>query len=115
MRGVERLRRRQDFIAVLHEGKRVRHRLVSLGVRPNGLAATRVGYAIGKRVGSAVVRNQTRRRLREIIRALPLVPGYDVVITGHPSSADASFQALRDSLAWCTQRASILAKSDQTS
>lgn len=114
-RRVERLRRRQDFIAVLHEGRRVRHRLVSLGVRPNGLTATRVGYAIGKRVGTAVVRNQTRRRLREIVRALPLVPGYDVVITGHPASADASFQALRESLDWCARRASILANSGESS
>jgi len=99
---------------VLQNGRRVRHRLVSLGVRPNGLPATRVGYAIGKRVGSAVVRNRTRRRLREITRTLPLVTGYDLVITGHPAAADASFQALEEALGWCTRRAGVLAGTNLT-
>jgi ribonuclease P protein component len=108
-RPVDRLRRRQDFIAVLQDGRRLRHRLISLGVRPNGRDAARVGYAIGKRVGSAVVRNRTRRRLREITRTLPLAPGYDLVITGHPVAADASFQALEEALGWCARRAGVLA------
>lgn len=110
----ERLRRRQDFIAVLQDGKRVRNRLVSLGVRPNGLPASRIGYAIGKRVGAAVVRNRTRRRLREIARALPLASGYDLVITGHPASANASFQALEEALGFCARRAGVLAANNLT-
>ena len=93
---------------MLQDGRRPRHRLISLGVRPNGRDATRVGYAIGKRVGSAVVRNRTRRRLRELVRALPLAPGYDLVITGHPVAADASFQALEEALGWCARRAGVL-------
>ncbi|MFA7296614.1 MAG: ribonuclease P protein component [Dehalococcoidia bacterium] len=113
-RPVDHLRRRQDFIAVLQDGRRIRHRLISLGVRPNGRDATRVGYAIGKRVGTAVVRNRTRRRLREIARALPLAPGYDLVITGHPITADASFQALEEALDWCVRRAGVLTASNLT-
>ena len=113
--GVDRLRRRQDFIAVLNEGKRVRHRLVALGVRANGLPGTRVGYAIGKRVGPAVVRNRTRRRLREIVRALPIAPGYDLVITGYAPSAEAPFGTLRDVLTSSAKRAGILTESLQIS
>lgn len=113
--GVDRLRRRQDFIAVLNEGKRVRHRLVAIGVRVNGLPQTRVGYAIGKRVGPAVVRNRTRRRLREIVRALPIAPGYDLVITGYAQSADAPYGALRDVFTSSAKRAGILAEPSQIS
>ena len=99
---------------MLQDGRRIRHRLISLGVRPNGRDVTRVGYAIGKRVGTAVVRNQTRRRLREIARSLPLAAGYDLVITGHPAAADASFQGLEEALGWCARRAGVLAAANTT-
>lgn len=63
--------------------------------RPNGLEATRVGYAIGKRVGGAVVRNRVRRRLKVILRSLPMAPGTDIVITAYPLARDAAFEELR--------------------
>lgn len=54
--------------------------------RPNELGRTRLGLAVGKRVGSAVVRNHFKRLLREAFRleqhALP--PGFDLVISLAP-------------------------------
>lgn len=111
-RGANRLRRRQDFVSVLQHGRRLRHRLLSLGLRPNGLSHNRYGYAIGKRVGTAVVRNRVRRRLRAIVRALPLAPGYDVVLTASDTSAAASFEALRTAVRSCAERAGILLADD---
>jgi len=93
---------------VLREGRRHRHRLLSLGLKPNGLPYNRYGYAIGKRVGAAVVRNRVRRRLREIIRALTLTPGYDVVLTAGEASAAATFDQLRQAVHYCADRAGIL-------
>ncbi len=84
-------------------------------MRLNGLPETRVGYAIGKRVGSAVVRNRTRRRLREIVRALPIASGYDLVITGYAQSADAPYGTLRDVFTSSAKRAGILIEATQTS
>jgi ribonuclease P protein component len=56
------------------------------------LAAPRVAYAIGRRVGTAVVRNRLRRRLRAIVADLArsrsdLVPPGALVIS---AGADAS-------------------------
>ena len=106
----ERLRQRRDFEA-LARGRAaappVRHRLLTLRSRPNGLEQCRVGFAVGRPVGGAVVRNRVKRRLREIVRALPLARGHDVVIAARPASRDASFGELHDALASCARRAGL--------
>lgn len=80
--------------------------------RPNGLDHNRFAYAIGKRVGNAVTRNLVRRRLREIVRMVPLRPGYDLVISGRPEAASASFDELTGAFAHCARRAHIVASED---
>lgn len=105
---VNRLRRRQDFVAVLRNGRRVRHRLLVLGIRPNGGEDTRVGFAVGRRVGNAVTRNRIRRRLREIVRALPLARGFDVVITARPDAASATFDELQAAFKQSAGRGELL-------
>lgn len=72
-----------DFARVYREGSRARSDLFTVAVRPNGLAHTRLGLSIGKRIWkSAVRRNYVRRVFREAFRleqhALP--PGLDLVL-----------------------------------
>ncbi len=58
----------------------------------------RFGFIIGKQVGTAVVRNTVRRRLKAVCAAaLPEIPeGADIVIRALPSSAGADFARLRN-------------------
>ncbi len=77
--------------------------------RPNGLDVSRFGFAIGKRLGKAVVRNLIRRRLREILRQTRVVPGFDLVIIGRPPVVSATYAALREGLLQVLQRAKLLA------
>jgi ribonuclease P protein component len=59
-------------------------------------------------VGSAVLRNLLRRRLREALRLLSLREGYDVVITVRPEAAKVTFYALRAELMLLLRRARLL-------
>lgn len=68
--------------------------------------APRFGFIISKQVGSAVIRNTVRRRLKAVCaEAIAGVPeGTDVVIRALPASATASFAELRADVTRCLSR-----------
>jgi ribonuclease P protein component len=73
---------------------------------PDG-AAVRFGFIVSKQIGTAVVRNTVRRRLKAVCAAaLPAVrPGTDVVIRALPTAASATYPQLRDEVHRCLRRA----------
>ena len=69
-------------------------------VSDNELGRPRVGLAVSRKLGNAVVRNRIKRRLRELVR--PLVAGAtggrDVVIVARARASDAEFARLRQEI-----------------
>ena len=65
-----------------------------------------VGYAIGRRVGNAVVRNRLRRRLRAIVseQAPDLPIGAYMVVSG-PSGPDLRYEELKVAMSQAVKRA----------
>lgn len=77
----EHLRRRADFSRVLAQRRRAADSLLVVYVAENELAWSRLGISVAKRVGNAVARNYTRRRIRESFRTgkSELPCGLDIV------------------------------------
>jgi ribonuclease P protein component len=71
---------------------------------------TRVGFAVSRRIGGAVVRNRVRRHLREAIRpVLPRLAACDIVIVARPPALQAGVAGLSAMLADAAGRAGLLA------
>jgi ribonuclease P protein component len=96
----QRLRRRGEFAATIHGGRRVgRGAVVVHLISPDTVEksrAPRAGFVVSKAVGSAVVRNRVKRRLRHLVkeRLMLLPPGTDLVVRAQPSAADRAYPQL---------------------
>lgn len=112
MKREHRLRASADFQRVRAARRSWAHPLMILYAAPNGGGPTRLGVSVSRRVGKAVVRNLVRRRVREAVRArLPeLAPGFDLVISPRPESAQADWPALRGAVDELLRRARLLAR-----
>lgn len=95
-----RIRSGEDFKRVFKAGVRVRSdHLMAHSLRDTDDAhASRVGFIVSKAVGNAVVRNRTKRRLREIMRARlsRLGDGQMFVIRALPGAGEADFSVLAE-------------------
>jgi len=85
---------------VYRAGKRRSSSHFTAFFRANELPHSRFGFSIKKELGSAVVRNRIRRRLREIVRRhrTEIPAGWDIVIHPKSSTAKAVFAALGEDL-----------------
>jgi ribonuclease P protein component len=108
VRGKQHLTRQADFEAVYRRGRSWVGTDLVVRVLPNGLDISRSGFAVGRRVGKAVVRNRVKRRLREIVRKMPLRPGWDIVITARGTAAEADFAGLAGTARTLLSRAGLL-------
>jgi ribonuclease P protein component len=95
------IRDRSSFEAVRRSRRRVRRGPITITSVPGTPGVPpQVGYAIGRKVGGAVVRNRLRRRLRAIVADLApqLGPGVHLIGVAAPA-ASLSFHELRAAVA----------------
>jgi ribonuclease P protein component len=107
-----RLTRASEFEHVKRDGSVQRGKLLMLGVLALESAGPfRAGFVTSRRLGSAVVRNRVRRRLREIVRRHQhgVRANVWIVIIARAEAARASYCALEDEWLRLAKRASILA------
>lgn len=102
-----RLTRGAEYKAVVRRGRRCAGaHTVTYVLTSDESRATRFGFIVNRQVGSAVVRNTVRRRLKAVCaEALPqLRPGSDIVIRALPDAATLAYHDLRAEVATCLSR-----------
>ena len=98
----QRLKRRPEFLRVAAKGRKAPvPGLVLQALQRGDSAPARVGFTVTKKVGNAVVRNRTRRRLKEAARLLLAdrgLVGVDLVLIGRDGTRGRRFTTLMDDL-----------------
>ena len=102
-----RLRKRADYQRIYRNGIRVVGRFVVLFADVGSLAKNRLGITASRKIGSAVIRNRCKRRIRELFRLnrsrLPH-GNIDVVMNARRGCAEVSWQEVQRDYARCLAR-----------
>ena len=93
-RRAERLRRRQDYQAVYEHGSRLSGSLMTVFFLPNALGRARLGIAATRKIGSAVIRNRAKRRVRDLFRRAAVRDSVDIVVIPRRDLVDAPIARL---------------------
>jgi ribonuclease P protein component len=99
--GVERLRRRADYLRVQAAERRIALPGLLLQAAPGETGCCRVGFTASRKVGNAVTRNRARRRLKALAgEILPrhAISGHDYVLVARRDTPLRDYAALRRDL-----------------
>jgi ribonuclease P protein component len=111
-----RLKRRAEFLRVASKGRKApMPGLVLQALARGDDAPARLGFTVTKKVGNAVVRNRTRRRLKEAARLLLAahpVAGVDLVLIGRDGTRKRNFLQLQDDVRRALSKAGVASKPD---
>ena len=102
--------KRNHIFRRLYSTKGIANGYLVLYARRNRLGHNEVGITVSKKLGNAVIRNRTRRRLREAYRLneLRFTPGWDIVLVARSRAVDAPFEKLTASLLTLAQKSGVL-------
>ncbi len=107
-----RLKQRADFLRLAQSGRKaVTSGLVLQAMVQEPAGAARLGFTVTKKVGNAVIRNRTRRRLKEAARLVlreQKLAGVDLVLIGREATRSRPFPALMDDFRQALQKLSVL-------
>ena len=102
--------KRNHIFRRLYSTKGVANGHLVLYARRNRLGRNEVGITVSKKLGGAVIRNRTRRRIREAYRLNEelLTPGWDIVIVARTKAVEAAFGQLTAAFLSLAEKAGIL-------
>ena len=100
------------FRRLYGRGKSAVNPCLALYCRKNNLGYTRLGITVGVKLGKAVVRNRTRRRIREAYRLHEdrFLPGYDLVVVARVKAGHSHYREIERSLLSLAGKLGLLRK-----
>ena len=100
------------FRRLYSRGKSAVNPCLALYCRKNNLGYTRLGITVGVKLGKAVVRNRTRRRIREAYRLHEdrFLPGYDLVMVARVKAGHSRYREIERSLLSLAGKLGLLRK-----
>lgn len=105
-----RLRKRKEFGYIYKKGKVVHSPYLNIIYVDNNRKNFKMGFSISKKIGKAVVRNKTKRRLSAIIREnLNLIKNeYNYVVVAKPDIDKLTYAQLKENFEKALKKGNFL-------
>ena len=109
LKRINRLKKRYQFNYVYKSGEHFSGEHMVLYVASSKTKNIKVGLAVTKKVGHAIVRNKVRRRLREIIKKqVPnLKQNNNIIVVARDNITEASFEKLSNEFLKLIKKANL--------
>lgn len=109
-----RLTASRSFDYLYRHGAVYKNALLVLYVAKSKLSIPKVGFSVGKKVGGAVQRNRTKRRLREAFRLTlgKVAKDRSYVVVARTGSAERTYDELREALLSLLRQAGVYSAED---
>ena len=110
LKRINRLKKRYQFNYVYKSGEQFSGEHMVLYVASSKTKNIKVGLAVTKKVGHAVVRNKVRRRLREIIKKqVPILKqNNNIIVVARDNITEASFEKLSNEFLKLLKKANLI-------
>jgi len=104
-----------EFKRLYSKGKNAASPCLAIYCRRVGGGVSRLGITVSGKLGNAVIRNRTRRRIKEAYRLSEgaFQPGYDVVVVARTRAVTAQFLTIKSELTGLFSRLGMC-KKEQT-
>lgn len=115
MKKTKALKLNKDFKRLYYRGKSAACGYVVVYYQKNRLAENRLGLTCSKAVGKAVVRNRTKRLMRESYRLLEhrIKSGVDIVIVARTRAAGKSFEMIFKDIRYAFYKLELVEKNEK--
>ena len=110
LKRINRLKKRYQFNYVYKSGEHFSGEHMVLYVVSSKTKNIKVGLAVTKKIGKAVVRNRVRRQLREIIKKqVPaLKQNNNIIVVARENITEASFEKLSNEFSRLIKKANLI-------
>ena len=104
----------RSFDYLYRHGASYRNALLVLYVVKSRFSTPKVGFSVGKKVGGSVLRNRTKRRLKEAFRREinRVASGHNYVVVARSGSAERTYEELREAMMALLKQANMLSAED---
>ena len=111
-----RLKKKYQFNYVYRVGKSLGGKLMVIYYTPSKNTVIKVGISVNKKIGHAVVRNRTKRRIREAVypNLTKLKTNFNLVIIAKNAIVDAPFNAIESELKYLLKKANLYENTEKS-
>ena len=110
LKKINRLKKRYQFNYVYRSGEHFSGEFIVLYIASSKTKNIKIGLAVTKKIGHAVVRNRIRRQLREIIKKqVPILKqNYNLIVVARDNITSASFEKLSIEFSKLIKKANLI-------